>query len=577
MLDAKGIASGVLIDGNPEGLVNGVTYCTIDSMDLATTVMSEPVCGRDWVVYLSGSLPILAVNRERRITIQSLHRLEAWERMGRPMDPESRSLCALSLSERLWNAQARLGLKPGTGFSRSVAKLAPGLAKIRPHGGDAIFCRERLIRGGRLEVLRTKASERLNVWDMKSAYAGAYKHGIPGNLIQRIRTLPGHTYYSALVTVGIPDDASVPCVPFRRRSDGRLLFPTGTWQTWLCGPEVQALAERGWLRKVHEVRVYERIDPFDSMLATLWPIRTGATDKLERDYAKLLLVSGYGVLNQAPAYPVWYVNPSTPMDPGKMIRPGLFAEIERPKRTHAHPFAAAWILSHVRARLQQVLEHPGACYCAVDSVTLPSDIQLPTGTSPGDWSLDKSEVGGEWKAQGVYALGGGAVLRSSGVERQHAPDFFAGNEVRVERRCSPASAMMTGKVQRAVVSLRLAVEKDLGRVPVPGDAAHRTRPLNVSEVESAGKLGRRLPRGVTLSGRRWRLLVAGGCILVDLQNPCLEVFFRSADLRLAGVERFIRRKALLHHATRNGQGGFPAVFLRTVNLGFRCLCHGCPV
>ena len=484
--DGAGNVLDILVDGQHGELKGSRTYHTLDGSDLIAILLSRKIAGDGWDVFFSGSLPILAVCPQRKIRIQSLHRLDAWGKLGRPRDPGVRSRGALAMADRWIGAQMSLGLVPGCGLSAAVERLAPGLRGIRRHGGEEILARERLIRGGRVEVLRTRTDEDIRVWDMRSAYAGAYKDGIPGTFErQSMRAPDSHDCFIAQVTVNIPDGERVPGMPFRRPRDGRLLFPTGRWQTWVCGPEFRALEAAGQIERVYGVALYERIAPYGPMVERLWSLRQTSDDPVVRDYCKLLLVSGYGALSSHTSYPVWHLRPSKPLDDAIVIRPGLLQTWESPKRSLAHGPAAAWILSKVRAKTSSVLrEHDGSFYCAVDSVTLPTHVMLPVGDQPGDWHPVHEKTGGIWKAPGVYSLGGGALTRAAGIEREHQAEVMGGASVYVERRRSPACALAHGSCAKQIVSLHLVEDRDLGRIPMDNDAMARTRPLTISEARN---------------------------------------------------------------------------------------------
>lgn len=475
-----------IVDGQESELKSGYNYYTIDGLDMAAILLDSKISGDGWMIWLSGGTPAVAECKARKIKIRSLQRLAAWDRLGNPLDPCERSKGASVIAEKLIDAQERLGIKPGAGLTSAIKKIAPGIREIRRHAGANIFYKENLTRGGRNEVFRREAKEDVRLWDIRSAYAGAYKSGIPGESAGRQRKIPrGTTMFAARVSIDIPETERIPMAPVRNRN-GRLIFPYGKWEGWLMGPEVLELANRGQITAVHECEVFREINPYGDMVAKLHSLRLSDRCDVARDYCKLLLVSGYGVLASHGSYPVWHLRPGTPPE-GHMIRPGLIEVVEDSGETMAHGPAAAWILSSVRAKVGRALqENPMSCYCAVDSVTIPASASLPTGSDPGDWQPGKVNKGGKWFAPGTYVLNGGSVMKSSGVEKEVSEEYLGGSEVTIERTVQAAGALASGSIARSLVKLRFREEKSLSREIVPGDEYSRTRPFFYGKHDDCG-------------------------------------------------------------------------------------------
>lgn len=455
----------------------GTDYYTLDGLDLVECLLDGRT-GDDWKVYLSGSVPSVAVSQSRKITIRSLHRLNAWELAGKPTDPLERNAAAKAYGKHFLEAQAKLDLKPGIGLSGAVRKLAPEVQAIRKNAGINIMARENWTRGGRCEVFRTETDENVRAWDLRSAYAGAYQHSIPGAFIKRQAKVPrGTDKFAALVTIRIPESERYPSAPVRGRN-GTLFFPRGEWKGWLMGPEVLHLAELGQIVSVHDVYLFESVDVFSGFVEKMHAFRMNAANPIEKAYAKLLLVAGYGSLATHAEYPIWHLRPLVPVD-GRMMRPRLFEVFEKPKASLAHGPAAAWILSKIRVQVSTALRMSDrACYCAIDSVTLPASVELKTGDKPGDWQPGPVMAGGRWVAPGTYSLGGGAVIRASGVERELAADYLSGKEVTAARTCQADGALRMGAKARGIVKIHLRKDEGEGRVKTPGDPLNRTTPID---------------------------------------------------------------------------------------------------
>lgn len=474
-IEKEGKTVALCIDGEEGELKPGCDYYVLESLDIAAVLSNPRLCGKEWTVYLSGASeePTLAVCPSRKIKLRSLHRLSGWDRAGRPTDPAEKSLAAYSQSERLVTAQERLRIKPGAGLTTAVKSLAPAIKAIRRHAGANIFARDHLMRGGRVEIFRSQTDEKIRVWDIRSAYAGAYKDGIPGGFSHSQKKLPrGTSHFAAKCVVNIPEGERVPMAPHRymaedgRFEKGKLLFPWGRWQGWFMGPEVLAMAEAGHLESVSCVDVYETVNPLAKFVEKLHSVRMTTKCDLEKDYVKLLLVSGFGVFASGTSYPLLKVWPSAPIADAEMVAPGAFRVWDTPRESMAHGPAAAWITSAIRAKLASALrEHEGACYCAVDSVTLPADAHLDLGDGPGDWQPGEAIQGGVWKAPGTYILGGGTVKRAAGVDRILAEDYLCQGTVEVYRRADVASSLSKGHVARKLVRMTLREDKTLSREP----------------------------------------------------------------------------------------------------------------
>lgn len=461
-------------------------YVTIAHHDLSVLLSNVDVCRKGWIVFLSGEHPILAVNRSLGISIRSMHRLgDIAEFREQPHNsPEERAEGALWFGERWLSAQADLGIRPGSGTTATVRQFAPMLAKERKHGGHTLLYRQQCYRGGRNEVYRYQADEPVIQYDLRSAYAGAYGQGIPGECIGRGTSLPSRDYFAAALTVSIPNRVNIPLAPYRTPG-GMLTFPTGTFDLWCSAPEVRLLEGGGFIKKVKEVHVFREWHALDHLAQFFYEARRASHCPIKSSLCKLILVSAYGSLGLSDVMPLWHVHPESVPDGADIIKPGFYQTWEKKSGpTTAHLPAASWVTSKIRALLGSVLTEKGRdpYHCAVDSVVLSSsEHPLALGDAAGNWSVKgEHPAPSVWKTTGTYSLGGGAILRSSGVPRSKSAAYLDGEAVTLEKRVGARHTIKLGAEQFVSVTVRLKSDTGQKRPPV-GDG--RSRPLTIQEAD----------------------------------------------------------------------------------------------
>lgn len=87
----------------------------------------------------------------------------------------------------------------------------------------------------------------------------------------------------------------IPVYPLR--SEGMLLFPTGTFKTVLAGVELEYAIARGHVLEIEKLAIYEGEDAFKDYMNALWAMRLNAKDRNDADDAekwKLLMNSFWG-------------------------------------------------------------------------------------------------------------------------------------------------------------------------------------------------------------------------------------------------------------------------------------------
>lgn len=444
-----------------------------------------------WKVYLSGSIPVLAIG-ERGVTLRSLHRLGPLSDYGPDDNSDSAAATAQWVAVRYQSALLALGCKATAGLTAVVKKLAPGLGAmpgktaIRRHVGMNMLARQQWLYGGRTEVFRHEAHVPVKQYDLRSAYAWAYRRGIAGRLRDVNTTIPldNDTFFLDC-DVEVPADDFVPRVPYRA-TDGTLVFPTGRWRTWLCGPEAVMALNANQVTAVHSVYHFDTDYALSDMADKLFSLRESTTCPVEKTLAKVLLVSGYGATAASDKFPLILVRPKVIPTDAELIGPGVYRVWQTPKASMAHVPGAAHITSRVRSRLYEGLHDHEATlyYCDTDCVFLDAvtKFEMNVGEKLGEWSNKGTfGIGSRFIAPKTYALGGGAVLRASGISSRNAEAYLNGESVTDGKRVGWEDTMTMGRQGIVPVELKLSRERVSKRIR-DKSIEGRTLPLDVSRV-----------------------------------------------------------------------------------------------
>ncbi len=353
-----------------------------------------------WQVWYGGSGATYA-RREDGAVLRSLRRLG--DCLG------VRDAAGHEEATAIWVGYLRaFGLPDTAGIAALIQRLAPQLRHWRQDRGQGERWRSRLCLAGRAECLVVRHEGPTVVYDLASAYPWAYSVSLPGEVrTTTARDLPGHDCCAADVEVAVPDGTWLPPLPCEGRSGWA--WPTGTWRTWLAGPEAHLAAELGLIQRIHRVWVWEQASPLETYAHELYAIRKSAPDKGVEAVIKLLLNSAFGLLASKPEGRVIHVRPRTPPRGAVPLAPDRWLEHPRTQPGIYHPLAAAILTSRVRERLYRAA---ASCaeplYLGVDGLHTPlGDPGAPrVGVGLGQWRAE-----GPWLSGATYLAPGRYVLR----------------------------------------------------------------------------------------------------------------------------------------------------------------------
>lgn len=443
----------------------GTYYCN-DSLALG---MAITLIGGTWEVFMGGSAAVFANNGS--VKIRSIARFGGAKALSGNVDSaKAEAWQCFMVATKLQAAIAAYGCRKESGLSGIVRKLAPGLVSIRKHAMANSLARRTCFFGGRTEVFKPYANEPVTGYDIRSAYAWSYKQGIPGNFVGIGKAPAYGDNFLCKCIVEIPASEHIPGIPYRSKS-GTLVFPTGQWETWLCGPEYRIAEKKGWIRRSGKAYLFADSDAMASLADTVFARRNAATCPVDKALAKEILVSAFGMLGANEGFARMLVNPRTVPYGSKMIRPGVYESISKPAVNLAHVPAASIVSARVRARLWEVLslcgmggeDSPSAYYCDTDSVFVSSSAIPPTpaGSGLGQWrEVGQYPSGSAWVAKKTYTLGGGASLRASGVSAHNAAKYLAGEKVSERRVSGIAHTLKKGYATEIPVTMAIRTDRD---------------------------------------------------------------------------------------------------------------------
>lgn len=200
------------------------------------------------------------------------------------------------------------------------------------------------------------------------------------------RTLESDSYERAIARVKVSTIRAT--YPFR--NGDHTVYPVGTFNTTLCGPELVLARDRGDICAVYEWATYKVGNIFKDFISYFWGLRTEYNSKGNRvmaDLCKVIMNSLPGKFGQlshrwendndiTPPFP-WgrwdQINPETG-EWGYYRSLAWLAQKQMPRVDHpeSFPAVAAWVTSLARVKMNKLLEGLAyGCkvyYSAVDSI-----------------------------------------------------------------------------------------------------------------------------------------------------------------------------------------------------------------
>lgn len=372
----------------------------------------------------------------------------------------------------------------------------------------------------RVEVIRGECG-RANYYDINSSFPASMKKAQPGNVIRMRHSIPegAGSLYLAKCQVSIRE-CYLPPLGFRNEGDGRIYFPTGTWETWLDCADVSLLEESGCGRilRIDDVIEFEPFDDLAGYVEEVYSRKASATDPFRRLVYKYLLNALYGKFAEREEKRKILINPDCTYcrhnpphaNDGclSMIMPGVWEQEEVVEVPHAHVPISAHVTASSRALLWEYM-HEAAdngelYYVDTDSVvttaTMRSDakelgaLKLEKVVDEGRFISPKlyatrspSDVRADDGKKGSDGAGEGWIVKSKGFRRLGIGEFrklVEGDAVEVERFSSIRENLRDGhELDPYQKKFEKRLRKGVIRPKRCDDGNNNTRPWGVGEIE----------------------------------------------------------------------------------------------
>lgn len=299
----------------------------------------------------------------------------------------------------------RLDMLSGVGHKMTTSSLAMTVFRLK-YLKDTILYKlptekEDFVRqayyGGRVEIFKMIA-ENVREYDVNSMYVSAMLNPLP--MGSKGSWTTGYDFSNS-DTVGFlecdvecPDSLHIPVLPFKT-PEGKLIFPTGTWQGVYFSEEVKEALKHGYSIKVNRALIFPASTYLKEYAQDTWTIRLANPGKNPVNITAKLLGNGlYGKFAQAreramlmhldfeegckngytcvfPEYNLWKV-------PTYSDSPAIL------------PYISAAITSYSRIALHRflMLKPDKVVYCDTDSVFIEGE-QLPHGEGLGELKFEE--------------------------------------------------------------------------------------------------------------------------------------------------------------------------------------------
>lgn len=265
----------------------------------------------------------------------------------------------------------------------------------------------------RVEVYQ-KDVEHCNYYDINSSFPYAMTSPAPGEYLRTVRRLPDHGLYLARVRVRVPE-SNVPPLPLRHPRDGRIYFPTGSWETWLNNVDVEYLQECGGsIESVKEVHLYDSFLALKHYAEHIYELRKNTDDAAYSQILKILLNSLYGKFAEGSRKSRLHVNPpkeffslpeAGPGETGRrLVIPGVWEYIEDQEIPHAHVPIASHITAIARRNLTRYMRQASDIYyCDTDGFAVPETDRFETSNQLGGLKFEKHMWRARFELPKLYA------------------------------------------------------------------------------------------------------------------------------------------------------------------------------
>jgi hypothetical protein len=329
-----------------------------------------------------------------------------------------------------------------------------------------------------------------HIYDINSSFPYSMTFAQPGNILGRFKGWKeGDDLALVRARVTVPE-MRVPALPYRDGS--RVYFPTGTWDGWFSGVDLNFhLSCGGTIDRVFDCWRFSPMTDFREYVTDLYGRRRATSDSFQKLVLKYMMNSVYGKTAEGSLKDQLYLNKalprgiteSTPIKIGGRVRGAIFER--ESKIVHEHvPFAMS-ITAMSRRWITEGLHRVGdSAYCDTDSLTTrrPPD-QFEDSDELGRFKLEESigedesayfvapknyRFGRKFKAKGFSPR-----RRKKGLQGDEFEQIVSGSQVTVER-------MM--RVKEVLRSGRTAPRDKSGRCPKCGStAAPFTKSMQLSE------------------------------------------------------------------------------------------------
>jgi hypothetical protein len=306
----------------------------------------------------------------------------------------------------------------------------------------------------RVEPYRTRCETELFEYDINSSFPFAMTKTTPGGLMALRRSLPRgqDALYFAQARITVPE-MFLPPLGRRAKRDGRIYFPTGTWEGLFSRPDLELLQNSGGrIEKLFEVLVFDARDDFAGYAQDLYEKRKVAPDLFTKLLLKFLLNSCYGKTAESREKTRLVIHPLSDLCPHggehnvdrggvysatcvEVLFEGAILVTEEKDIAHEHVPIAAQITSEARRTLYQ-----GAYACGLDlyysdTDSLYTHATLPTSNDLGGWKLERTvPPPSHFAAPKLYRTGD--KIKSKGFSKLDVDQWsqlIAGEPIFVER------------------------------------------------------------------------------------------------------------------------------------------------